>query len=859
METGTRLGSFEILEPIGEGGMGVVYKARDTRLGRSVAIKVLPDVFANDPERVARMQREAQVLATLNHPHIATIYGMEDRAIVMELVEGKTLEGPVPVEEATRIARQIAEGLEAAHEKGIIHRDLKPANIKLTAEGNVKILDFGLARALASDPTLSHPASSPTLTIAATTMGVILGTAAYMSPEQARGVPVDRRSDIWSFGVVLYELLTGKRLFQGDSVTDTLAAVIRQDIDFSVIPSPLRPLLQRCLERDRKQRLQDIGEARILLEHPAPVTPQKEAMPRRSLVPWAVAAACLALAVVTGFVNLNRKPPETGIPARFTLPLPDDTQFDRSGFPAISPDGRHVAFTAFSKLSQPQIWVRSMDSLQARPLPGTEEAGTPFWSPDSRSLAFVANGKLRKVDLAGGPPSTITDLEGATSTGAWAPDGTILVTCKSVLHQVNAGGGEPKPVLELDKARGEEWQGIPRFLPDGKHFVYVSWTRDPEKRALAVAALGEKQGRVLFRSDSHAEYTPSGHLVYLRQGTLVARPFDPVKLEFRGEPVPLMEHVIRSSQSSRGGFAAANNGTIVIRQAGSEREQFALYERSGRRVRSVGPPGVYTQANLSSDDRNLAVQMTDPQSRQDDIWLLELKSGIMTRHTLTNARDQDPIWSPDGKQVLYLSRGVQANAAALMRKAVGGAREEKVADVDSSTFPEEWLKDGGAICVNMRGKKIFRVPFAEGGKPQVVLESEFDKDEMHLSPDGKWAAYGSSESGRWEVYVASFPDLNHRRQISASGGFQPLWRRDGKELFYLGIDGKLCAAELRVGPNGIENEAPKELFQTRIRVAPNYDQYAVTANGKEFILMEPEMELRQSLQVILNWPSLLRK
>ncbi len=864
---GQKISHYDVLDKLGEGGMGVVYRARDTKLGRDVALKVLPPALAGDAERMARFQREAQVLASLNHPNIAAIHGLEEsggvRALVMELVEGPTLadriaQGPLPLEECVAVARQMAEALEYAHDKGVIHRDLKPANVKITPEGTVKVLDFGLAKVAEEPLAGGDPTHSPTLTLAATRAGMILGTAAYMSPEQASGRPVDKRCDIWSFGVVLWEMLSGHKLFAGETIAHTLADVLRSEIDTNRMPAgappAIRNLVRRCLERDVKSRLRDIGEARVVLQRslaePAVSAERIETPPARPRLLLGLVAALLLMLATLAVVHFREQPAELQ-PVRFVVPQPPKAAFRPYDVPALSPDGRNLAFTGSPGGGNNLLWLRPLDSLEARPLPGTEGAYFPFWSPDSRFIAFFGQGKLRKIEVTGGPPLTLCDLGAFTAGGSWNRDGVIVFGSGSgALQRVSASGGEPKPLLPLNKQRQETAQSWPRFLPDGRHLLYQSRSSNLAMNGIYAAVLDSPDTKLVVNSDATPGYVPPGYLLYTRQETLLAQPFDPGKLQTTGDAFPVAEGVGRVGEGLGSLYSASENGTLVFRSGNAADLRVVSYDREGKRLGAIGEPGSYRQLALSPDEKRLAIERRDPKTSTWDIWLLDLASGILSRLTFDPANDSDPVWSPDGRQVAFNSD--RNGPMDLYRKTVGSAQEELLLASPERKVPEVWLPDDSILFGNLAGKTYYRIPLGGDRKPQVVLQSEFTKDEPSLSPDHKWMSYGSNESGRWEIYVASFPDFANRRQVSSSGGAQAHWRRDGKELFYLSLDGKMMVVDVKTLP-AVETGVPKVLFETRLRPNPVLEQYAVTGDGRKFLFTEPLEEAERPMTVILNW------
>jgi serine/threonine protein kinase len=678
---GTRLGVYEVTAQIGEGGMGQVYRARDTKLDRDVAIKILPEAFAHDADRVARFQREAKTLASLNHPNIAIIHGLEQagdvHALVMELVEGEDLSqriarGAIPLDEALPIAKQIAEALEAAHEQQIIHRDLKPANVKVREDGTVKVLDFGLAKAMdpagAASP---HVSRSPTITTPAMTQaGLILGTAAYMSPEQASGRPVDKRADIWSFGVVLWEMLTGRRLFAGETVSHTLADVLRAEIDFAKLPTntptAIRRLLRRCLERDAKTRLRDIGEARVVIANPGQESEPPTVLVRRSrALPWALAATA-ALAIVAAALGVVAYLPRTPLSQavqKFSVLPPANATIDRISL-ELAPDGHAVAFIATSAEGHRLLWVRSFDARSARPLQGTDDAQSPFWSPDSRSLGFFAQKKLKRIQTAGGPPQTIGDAAGPGLGGTWNRDNVIVFAPDNgaVLYRVSANGGTRSPATKLDPTRRETAHFSPTFLPDGRHFLFFAVG---QTRGINIGALESTTSEHLIDADSRALYAPAisvaggtaiGHLVYVRDSTLLAQPFNAERRQITGDAVPIADGEFQAARIGAGApFSIAETGVLAYRSL-SEDVLLAWFDRAGRRLGTLGGSDRYNAVEIASDSKRVAVERIDPRSRAIDIWLLDVDGGRSSQFTFNGG--SRPRWSSDGRFLSYDRSGV---------------------------------------------------------------------------------------------------------------------------------------------------------------------------------------------------------
>ncbi|HYM13462.1 MAG TPA: protein kinase, partial [Bryobacterales bacterium] len=780
------------------------------------------------------------------------------------LVEGETLQGPLPAEEAIAISRQICEALEAAHEKGVVHRDLKPANIKITPQGKVKLLDFGLAKAFAEDRTASDPAQSPTVSLA-TQAGVILGTAAYMSPEQARGRTIDRRTDIWAFGCVLYEMLSGRQAFGGDDATYIIAAVVRGDPDWSALPPStppqLRRLLERCLQKDPVQRLRDIGDVGLELEA-TPAEPAglaaSEPAPRsaiRERVAWGLAAVLLVAAVAAYFGRAPVPAPAQPV-VKFTLLPPENTSFNEI---AVSPDGRRVAFTARTASGATQLWVRALDSLSAQPLAGTEGAGLPFWSPDSRFLGFFAGEKLKKIEASGGPPQTLCNASFGRG-GAWNRDGVIIFVPSggAPLYRVPAAGGEPQPLTSLDPAHGEFSHGWPQFLPDGKHFLFLA-RGSQEYAGVYLASLDSKDRTRLVATASSAAYA-SGYLLFLRERTLVAQPFDLARLATTGEAVPVAEPV-QSSGFSRARFSVSGTGVLVYDSGGSvNSSRLFWFDRAGKPLGPVGDPGEYTDVNLSPDDRRVTASRRDPQAGAVDIWLFELaRGGVSSRFTFGPGGAAVPVWSPDGSRIAFFSS--RDGPYNLYQKLANGAgSDEPLLKSSNNKLPMDWSRDGRYLLYREEDPKtkqdLWILPLEGGGKPFPFLRTASVESFGQFSPDGRWIAYASDESGKQEIYVrpssGTEAGAGGKWLISSNGGGVPRWRRDGKELFYLAPDNKLMAVEVKAEAAALQPGMPQPLFQTR---ATGFTfRYAVTADGRRFLVIsEGEQATSAPATVVLNW------
>ena len=881
LSVGDKLGHYEILSLLGAGGMGEVYRARDTTLKRDVALKVLPATFLRDPERMARFQREAQVLASLDHPNIGHIYGIVDaedsRGLVLALIEGPTLAdrieaGPLPEDEAIAIAKQIIEALEYAHDRGVVHRDLKPANVKTTPEGVVKVLDFGLAKVLEDEPPASLLTNSPTLTVGHTQAGVILGTAAYMSPEQAVGRPVDRRSDIFSFGAVLYEMLSGRRAFGGATTPDVLEAVVRSEPDWSKLPGDtsdtFQRLLRRCLVKDRKQRLQAIGEARIVLQSflENPAEEPSSAAPRRSVFMWlwpTVAAILLAALSGVAWRHFHETPPEERLMNSTLLP-PEGTSFGGGiNAPALSPDGSRIVFPATSSDGKEQLWMRRLDSATAQPLPGTEEGISPFWSPEGRFLGFGDGTKLKKIDVMGGPPVTVAEnLPGPLRGASWSPQGVIVfsVNAPGPILRVSATGGAISPATAFEKDKDSSVHRFPWFLPDGRHFLYISSQLGDIPVRVGSLDEPDKAGKVVVQANSPALYS-QGHLLYLRQNTLMAQPFDVQRLITTGEAVSIAERVYTVGAPSRlAVLAVSSTGLLAYQSMPTVESRVVWKDRRGKELGTLADPvsGPLEGLELSPDGKSLAVSLSDGSA--SDVWIYDLARGLRSRFTVDPAIDSDPIWSPDGKMIFWASNRNSAVSNIFRKPANGTGMDELIYADGFYKAPTSVSPEGKMLLYQTHGSGtdgILVVPLAPeqpGAKlePHRLLESQSSSGQF--SGDGKWVAYDSDESGSEEVYAIPFPGPGGRRQISSGGGSSPRWRQDGKELFYLAPGSRLMAAEVSLRTDTLEIGKIQTLFEAR-----RVDSYDVSTDGQKFIVEEIGRVREPPLTLIQNWSSMLKK
>ena len=922
VSAGTKIGSYEVASALGAGGMGEVYRARDTKLGREVALKVLPAAFSADTERMARFRREAQVLASLNHPNIAAIYGFEDsdgvHALVMELVEGPTLaerisgarsagkksgtvqaesdaaksvrkSGAIPVDDALPIAKQIAEALEYAHEHGVIHRDLKPANVKVTRDGAAKILDFGLAKALEGETAAEDISSSPTISRMATQAGIILGTAAYMSPEQAKGKPVDRRADIWAFGCVLYEMLTGKMAFSGETVTDTLAAVIRAEPDWSLLPANtpahVRVLLQRCLQKDAKQRLRDIGDARIALDEVLSGAAKEQvaaagaSLPvRRGVLPWAVAAA---FALVAGgfaiylYFGLGTQSATGNI--MLDVSLPDGVSILRRDSPnvALSPDGKEIVFMG-TKGSTAQLYRRALDDPDAKPFAGTENGVSPFFSPDGKWIGFFADGKLKKIPAEGGTAQVLCDAPNQRG-GSWAKDGTIVFSPNYTagLMRVSESGGQPQQTITPDQAKGERTYRWPEVLPSGRGVIFTIGMANSaasyDDAEIAAYSFRTKKIRVLTHGDM-AVYSPAGYLLYYRAGALYAAPFNESKMEITGDAVQLPDHVGDDPTSGATYVAVAAEGTMAYLRGGSDTgaRVVAIANSKGESHVLPLPARGYSIPRFSPDGKRLALIVNDKDnsitSGAGDVWIYDFGTGSLSRLTFDGSNDY-AVWSPDGTTIfLDSSRGSGASVV-FAKHADGTGGEQLIQSSETTTMePDTVSPDGKNI--------LFTAPSGAEGDLRILTPEEKSGRKLFksnaggavFSPDGRYIAYTTYQSGSYQVFVDTFPLGGGEWQVSVDGGFNPKWCKGGRELVYYDVPrNRMMAVDVELKPT-FHAGPPHALFNlSAAQFSPMqtnpYVNYDVSADGEKFIFLQSSGETEQvsaTLSVRLNLPAQIR-
>jgi hypothetical protein len=893
LSPGVRLGPYEILEAIGAGGMGEVYLAQDTRLGRRVAIKVLPDKFSCDAQRMARFDREAKVLASLNHPNIAAIYGLEEsngvRALVMELVDGPTLaerlkQAAHPLDETLLTAKQIAQALEYAHERSIIHRDLKPSNVKITPNGEAKVLDFGLAKALEGDSSAIDMSTSPTLSQAATQAGLLLGTAAYMSPEQARGKTVDRRADIWAFGVVLYEMLAGKPAFLDETTSDTLAAVIRGEPDWSAlsgnVPPSVNRLLRRCLTKDPNQRLRDIGEARIAIERaisgtpdetfgPAEATKQSQPLWPR-VFPWAVAAIASILAIACGALYWRASREEPRQVMQLSLPLAEPLAgvFDANpGSPfALAPDGSQIVFVASVAGKPQQLYLRALEQQTATPIPDTENAIQPFFSPDGQWVGFFALGKMRKVSLHGGPVTPLCDApvpHGAN----WASDDTISYAPNfgSGLMRISAAGGTSKTLTTPNAKEHEISHRWPQVLPGEKFLLFtiqVGSAFSFDDAWIAVLSLETGKWHTVIKGGSYARYASSGHIVYAHAGSLMAVPFDLKKMEVAGSPMPIREGVVTAALTSGGAEYDVTESGLLAYVPGNARppvRTVVWIDRNGMTRNVAAPPKFYSSPRLSPDGKFLALQVNENGS--PDIWVYEFARNTLTRLTFGPGVNTSPLWTADGRRIVYNTR---TDSPSFRSKLADGSGAEE------TLFGKEFDDQGATpLAVSPDGKALLfsdsnagRLAIEElsldgSEKIQPFLRSSFNISSAKFSPDGRWVTYASDESGQWEIYVQPFPGPGGKWMISSGGGQYPRWTWNGREIFYRSGE-KVMAVHVETQP-AFKAGTPRMWFPGQGYVGlGNYD---IAADGEHLLMLKQEDTSTSptELNVVLNWSEELKR
>jgi Tol biopolymer transport system component len=881
LAAGVRLGPYEVLSPLGSGGMGEVYKAKDTRLDRTVAIKVLPSHLSENSELRQRFEREARAISALTHPHICTLHdvGNQDgiEFLVMECLEGESLadrlaKGPLPPDQVLKFGIEIADALEMAHRHGIVHRDLKPANIMLTKSG-VKLLDFGLAkhRAAVVQSEIAQLTSLPTEASPSqplTERGTILGTFQYMSPEQLEGKDADARSDIFAFGCVLYEMAAGRKAFTGRSRASLIGSILKEEPPAISTIQPMTPpaldrLVHTCLAKEPEDRFQTAHDVKLQLQWiveggsqagaPAVIAARRKS---RERLAWATSGVLFLAALLLG-IGYVRRSPAPPRPVRFQI-LPSEG-LNVVGSPRISPDGRFIAFSATDAGGKAQLWVRPLESLEARPVPGTEGASfRPFWSPDSRFIGFVASGKLKKVNLSGAPPQTICDAPSGAD-GAWSREGVILFDGEAVdpIRRVSAAGGTAQSaVVPPAKAGNVGW---PEFLPDGRHFLYNASETGSESKLMLASLDGKGPPKELLSVGSRVQYADPGYLLYVRDGTLVAQPFDARSLKVTGEPVPLTEKM-----SITGGgladFSAAGPEALVYRGGEGASNRLQWVDRTGKVLSEIDKPQQYGNTAISPDGKRVAFEIRDPRTDKRDIWIRDLSRGVSSRFTFGPSDNFSPIWSPDGTRIVFCSD--RKGPPGLYEKAASGTGQEReLWSCGEPLSATDWSRDGRFLAVSRLSAKtdwdIWIVPTDGKTQPFAFLQERYMEIRASFSPDGRWIAYQSNESGRTEVYVQQFPGPGGKWQISTEGGVEPHWSGDGKEIFYTAADSKIESAAVETGAT-FNAAIPRTLFDARLEPVGRRNRVAVTRDGKQFLLLSPlGKERMQPLNVILHWTASL--
>jgi Tol biopolymer transport system component/predicted Ser/Thr protein kinase len=888
IQPGNHLGPYEILSAIGAGGMGEVYRARDTRLDRIVAIKVLPVHLADRPELRERFEREARTIASLNHPHICTLFdvGHQDGTdyLVMEYLEGETLaqrliKGPLPLNQVLQYAVEIADALDKAHRKGVTHRDLKPGNIMLTKSGT-KLLDFGLAKLQQEvAPANIQVSQGPTMTQPLTAQGTIVGTLQYMAPEQLEGKEVDARTDVFAFGTVVYEMATGKRAFEGKSQASIIAKILETDPPPISSLQPMTPpaldrVVKKCLAKeadDRWQSAHDVtdelkwiaeGGSQVGL---APTAAAKGNRARwRGALPWAVAAIAIAFAIL-GWTY--ERVLSTRVPAqllRYQIFPPAKASFGTDF--ALSPDGRHLSFTAAARDGVTRLWVRDLDTIESRPLPGTEDARDPFWSPDSRVLGFGSGGQVKRVDVSGGAPQTICDVAGGMIGGSWNQDGVILFGSFGGVMKVSAAGGTPSLLTKVDASRGEADVRYPSFLPDGRRFLYVRYPGAAAGTYVESQDAGPEQQDSKRLLAAHGIYAPTpgpgpGHILFLQNGTLMAQAFDAARMELKGDPVPIVQQVAN--------FTTSANGVLAYSGGDAAPLQLTWFDRQGKALGTLGEPGINPDWPAISPDGGAVVVPRGNLATEEDLWLYNLARGTLTRLTLDGKGNEFPVWAPDGSHIAFMS--THEGGFNVYQKAVNGIGQDEALDQTPASIkaPLDWSRDGRYIIEGVRSDakstsgSIWVVPLSPGQtggdrKPFPYLHEQFNELGAKLSPNGQWLAYVSDETKRFEIYVQTFPKPGGKWPVSINGGTRPVWRRDGKELYFISADGKLMAVDVKNGPGGsFEAGAPKALFDPHI----GGDQLSGfdVANDGRFLIPTAVEQSGAPITVVVNWTAGLNK
>jgi Tol biopolymer transport system component len=881
LDAGTKLGRYEIRSKLGAGGMGEVYRARDEKLNRDVAIKILPAALSENGDRLHRFEQEAQAAGALNHPNILAIYdvGTNESApyVVSELLEGETLRqriehGPISTRKAIEYATQIARGLAAAHAKGIVHRDLKPDNLFITRDDQIKILDFGLAKLI--QPPMEEIAQTNVETRRVhTDPGTVMGTAGYMAPEQVRGRAVDHRAEIFSFGAVLYEMLSGRRAFHRDSAIETLNAILKEEpAELTNTDANIAPALERvvwhCLEKNPERRFQSASDIAFALESLSGVTshPSQQTFTRRGIstgrfwtrerLIWAGLCLLLLVAMTALAIAYFSRSEPTVHPVRLALTPAEKTT--AAANLTVSPDGLTVAFIANNAEGKRELWVRPLAADTPQVLAGTEDAETPFWSADSRSLGFFANGKLFKVDAVRGRPQALCDVRDVAG-GTWNRDGVIVFSGTEGLYRVSAQGGTPELATKVDpKEEAHRW---PSFLPDGRHFVFLADAQTTENHHIRLGSLDSQETQILFGAVTRVVYGPPGYLLYVNQGALVAHPFDAKSLKVTGDPITVAEHIAEVGFNHDFDFSVSDNGVLAY-QIGGTKSQLAWFDRTGKKLETIGAADNYATLALSPDGARAVAGLLDTDGRQADVWIIDFSRGTKSRLTFDPQSDGDPTWSPDGKRIMFTSNRTNDGHIHLYETSANTTADNQLLlRSDADDIPMSWSPDSTSVLF-LRFKTTARATVwllsVADRQAKPLLESQaFDYGSAEFSPNGRFIAYDSNESGRNEVYVQTFPPSGQKWVISNGGGSLPLWRRDGKELFYLTQDGKVMSAEMK-SDSTFDSVVTKQLFQTQFKRAPGIP-YAVTNDGSRFLINTPaEANTAAPLVVVLNWTATLK-
>jgi eukaryotic-like serine/threonine-protein kinase len=889
LAAGARLGPYEIVAPLGAGGMGEVYRARDTRLNRTVAIKILSTDMAADPQRQARFRREARAISSLTHPHICTLHdvGEQDGVdfLVMEYLAGETLahrllRGAMPFQDALRIGAQLADALDAAHRQGLTHRDLKPANVMLAATG-AKVLDFGLAKWHEGESAAAISVTLGTVPSTLTQVGAVLGTLQYMAPEQVEGKPADARSDVFALGVILYEMTTGRKAFEGPTATSVMAAILSSTPPpmstlQPVTPPALDRVVRKCLAKDPSRRWQSAADLRDELawiaDDPAATSTEPTASAAMtvsfqgwSAAVWTTAAAAAVFAVLVALFLGRSASPGLSLPMHFTVLPPDSMSGVR--VPIVSPDGRSVAFVARDSDGKFSLWVRPFDSMTARPIVEAEERAFPFWSPDSHFLAFFGEGKLKKIDAGGGPVQIVADNAPSGRGGTWNREDIIVFApeAEGPLFRISAKGGSPVRVTTLATTSAERSHRFPHFLPDGRHFTYSA--QSDSETALMLGTLGSPEVRRLIDRTESEGWAPPGYLLFVRpypSTTVMAQSFDATQFRLGGEAVPIIDRVRSGARGGNFGFSASDNGVLSYMSDHIPETPLTWVARTGRSPEVVGPKGEYGSVSLAPDGKRAAVERVNRKTGDEEVWIVDLSTGASFPLTSSPPRVTDPLWSPDGTRVAFDRKGASLNSELFVRSSTGIGDAERVTtqlpNIDYSSY--DWSADGQFILLGVQerttvglSQNLWLLPLDER-RARPLLKSAFNKTEARFSPDVRWISYVSDESGASQVYVQSFPELGLRSQVSVAGGSQPRWRRDGKELFYLAADRKLMAVKVRATPTSFEAGVPVVLFDL-----PNEgSRYDVAADGQRFLITRGVREAAPSpIIVVLNWMAALKK